>query len=60
VSAETPNPETPRDEADGPLQPGTRFGQFDIKRRIGRGGYASVYHAFDTILRRDVAIKVLK
>ena len=28
-------------------------------KRIGRGGYASVYHAFDTILQRDVAIKVL-
>jgi serine/threonine protein kinase len=52
-------PVAPRSEDDGPLRPGTRFGKFNIIKRIGQGGYASVYHAFDTILQRNVAIKVL-
>jgi len=46
-------------DAEGPLRIGTRFGKFSITKRIGRGGYASVYQAFDTVMQRDVAIKVL-
>ena len=34
-------------------------GQYRILGRIGRGGFASVYHARDTLLGRDVAIKEL-
>ncbi len=36
---------------------GTRY---DIKERIGRGGAADVYLAYDTQLRRDVIIKRLR
>jgi Tol biopolymer transport system component len=43
------------------LQPGDTLlkGQYRILRRIGRGGFALVYHARDTLLGRDVAIKEL-
>ena len=35
------------------------LGEFEIVRRIGRGGMGVVLHAFDPDLQRDVAIKVL-
>jgi tRNA A-37 threonylcarbamoyl transferase component Bud32 len=38
---------------------GTRLGRYDIRERIGRGGMASVYKAWDTTLERWVAVKVL-
>ncbi len=33
--------------------------RYRIKKKAGSGGYASVYHAYDTNLKRDVAIKVI-
>lgn len=36
-----------------------KFGRYEIKSEIGRGGMATVYHAFDPRFERDVAIKVL-
>lgn len=35
------------------------FGRYVIKNEIGRGGMATVYHAYDPLFERDVAIKVL-
>ncbi len=35
------------------------LGEFEIVRRVGRGGMGVVLHAFDPDLQRDVAIKVL-
>jgi hypothetical protein len=36
-----------------------KFGRYEIKNEIGRGGMATVFHAYDPRFERDVAIKVL-
>jgi eukaryotic-like serine/threonine-protein kinase len=41
------------------LTPGTRIASFEISAQIGLGGMGEVYRAWDTDLRRAVAIKVL-
>ncbi len=41
------------------LEPGTRFGNYEIGEAIGAGGMGEVYRATDTTLERDVAIKTL-
>ena len=35
-------------------------GKYDVTKRIGKGGFATVYSGFDTSLERPVAIKVLE
>jgi serine/threonine protein kinase len=38
----------------------TQFiGRYEVKSEIGRGGMATVFHAYDPRFKRDVAIKVL-
>ncbi|MDH3418491.1 MAG: protein kinase [Gammaproteobacteria bacterium] len=41
------------------LEPGIRFGNYEIGDPIGAGGMGEVYRATDTTLERAVAIKVL-
>jgi len=41
------------------LQPGDMFVGHRISRRIGAGGWGVVYQAYDLVLRRDVAFKVI-
>lgn len=36
-----------------------KIGRYEIKDEIGRGGMATVYHAYDPRFERDVAVKVL-
>src|SRR6266508_2583374 len=36
-----------------------RLGKYTIQGELGRGGFATVYQAHDTVLRRDVALKLL-
>src|SRR3990172_5611229 len=36
-----------------------KFGRYGIKSELGRGGMATVFHAYDPSFERDVAIKVV-
>src|SRR5512136_2484452 len=36
-----------------------KFGRYEIKRELGRGGMATVFLAYDARFEREVAIKVL-
>lgn len=38
---------------------GTRLGDFELVRELGRGGMGAVYEAVDLVLNRSIAIKVL-
>ena len=42
------------------LQPGSRFGVFEVQSLIGAGGMGEVFRARDTRLGRDVALKILR
>jgi serine/threonine protein kinase len=42
-----------------PLSAGTKLGSYEILALIGAGGMGEVYRAKDTMLKRDVALKVL-
>jgi eukaryotic-like serine/threonine-protein kinase len=41
------------------LSPGAKLGSYEIVGSIGAGGVGEVYRARDTLLKRDVAIKIL-
>jgi len=38
---------------------GTSLGRYHLQRRLGRGGMSEVYLAYDELMHRDVAIKVV-
>ena len=41
------------------LAPGVHVGSFEVTSLLGAGGMGEVYRARDTVLHRDVALKVL-
>lgn len=41
------------------LRPGTHFSHYEIVSRLGAGGMGEVYQAWDSSLKRHVAIKIL-
>src|SRR5262245_4897160 len=43
-----------------PLVAGTTLGRYRIDALIGTGGMGAVYRAYDTVLKRPLAIKVLR
>src|SRR5713101_8001055 len=42
-----------------PLSVGDKLGPYEILAPIGKGGMGEVYRATDTVLKREVALKVL-
>ncbi len=42
-----------------PINAGTRLGRYEIRSSLGAGGMGEVYLAYDTSLRRQVAVKLL-
>jgi serine/threonine protein kinase len=51
------SPATPHPADQDALPPGTRFGELEIRRVLGIGGFGIVYLAVDHALEREVALK---
>jgi eukaryotic-like serine/threonine-protein kinase len=47
------------DDAERPLEPGTRLGRYQIGRLLGHGGMGAVYEATHVDLKKRVALKTL-
>ena len=50
---------TSGDDSTSPCQIGTAIGKYEIRSQLGAGGMGAVYLGFDTLIEREVAIKVL-
>ena len=43
----------------GPIERGTKIGQYEVIEPLGKGGMASVYRAYQPSLDREIAIKLI-
>ena len=41
------------------LGPGTTLGRYELRELIGSGGMSAVYRAYDPVLEREIAVKIL-
>src|SRR5262249_26515242 len=48
----------PPSSASSPLAGAIRLGRFELRHEVGRGGFGIVFLAWDSWLRREVALKV--
>ena len=60
VVRETPNPQPPQSTGGFRDLQDKKLGEFQILRRLGKGGMAEVYLAEQTSLHRQVALKILR
>ncbi|MBX7077741.1 MAG: serine/threonine-protein kinase [Nannocystaceae bacterium] len=55
-----PGPQPDAERSGDELPRGASVGRYVVIERLGRGGMATVYRAYDPKLRRDVALKMLR